>query len=358
MLARHHRIRLGNRLMAAWEQWRQKLVQHHPRNSLAKDLGRCWPVLWQVYDRLLTVEERGHTASAARLIEDFHAQCQYLTRILSAIPNVRADSGITIPSLRDFLAEFNQIDDEFEEFTVDWKLKKLRVVTEPVTLEDVELGRFAIDLHWLNVGENKASYTFDIVALDPHPSREKSNIVHPHVQDRVICIGDADRSLTKAMEQGRLCDAFVLIRSVLTTYNRDSAYATLKDWHGQPCSDCGATMREDESYGCERCGTEVCSQCSSMCEVCECSHCLGCLMTCDVCDKSHCRSCRVVFKDRTLCKDCIEYCTCCKIRTPKDEYDVDTELCKACQSDNDEEEANDEDVSTVPATAGETPAHV
>ncbi len=38
-----------------------------------------------------------------------------------------------------------------------------------------------------------------------------------------------------ALEQGRLCDFFSLVRSILNTYSPDSPYVSLYDWCGVAC---------------------------------------------------------------------------------------------------------------------------
>jgi hypothetical protein len=54
----------------------------------------------------------------------------------------------------------------------------------------------------------------------------------------VNCAGDAETPLKAAIANGSLCDAFLLIQSVLQIYNPNWAYVKLDQWHGTPCTDC------------------------------------------------------------------------------------------------------------------------
>ncbi len=84
-----------------------------------------------------------------------------------------------------------------------------------------------------------------------------------------------------ALGGGRLCDFFLLVRSVLNTYNSGSPYVAMEEWNGEPCEECGRRM-DDESRGrCERCDSHVCNECGSDCA--ECCHyfCPNCLQRCE-----------------------------------------------------------------------------
>jgi hypothetical protein len=48
----------------------------------------------------------------------------------------------------------------------------------------------------------------------------------------------------------RLAGAFLLVRSVLLTYNPASSYVVLEEWTGQSRADCGHTTVPDELTGC------------------------------------------------------------------------------------------------------------
>ncbi|MCX6963421.1 MAG: hypothetical protein NTZ08_13390, partial [Verrucomicrobia bacterium] len=91
-----------------------------------------------------------------------------------------------------------------------------------------------IDFHWKRVESETGVRCFDIVALEPNPASGRDEIVHPHVNGRDLCAGDAEGPVHRALDDGRIVEAFLMIRSVLTTYNRRSPYVSLEAWEGSP----------------------------------------------------------------------------------------------------------------------------
>ena len=106
---------------------------------------------------------------------------------------------------------------------------------------------------------------FLIEALDPHPATESEGVTHPHVRDEMLCTGEASSSISAALEAGRIADFFLIVRSVLTTYNPESPYVSLDNWNGEPCVDCGYYLNDDNRYFCEECEEHFCDECMSGC---------------------------------------------------------------------------------------------
>ncbi|CAN5301697.1 hypothetical protein BH11PLA2_BH11PLA2_31640 [soil metagenome] len=117
----------------------------------------------------------------------------------------------------------------------------LRVRTEPLTLKDVDLEPFAIELHWTRLAHQKGSSCFDIVALEPNPASGRDEVTHPHLNDGELCAGDSAIPIQCALVESRISDAFVMIRSVLTTYNPRSAYVQLDEWENDLCDSCASS---------------------------------------------------------------------------------------------------------------------
>ncbi|MEX2673359.1 MAG: hypothetical protein WD294_14755 [Phycisphaeraceae bacterium] len=111
----------------------------------------------------------------------------------------------------------------------------------------------------------------------------------PHPMPQAV---DAGVAIRAALTSGRLCDFFLLVASVLTTYNSGSPYVSLDEWYGDPCSDCGRRMHENDSISCENCEQDYCSACTGCCDCCDQTHCLGCLKTCTACKEDLCDHCR------------------------------------------------------------------
>ena len=116
------------------------------------------------------------------------------------------------------------------------------------------------------------------------------------------------------MAEGRVCDLFLLVRGVLTTYNASSPFVSLDNWQGEPCSDCGRTVGEDDGRWCSACEREFCDDCATFCHICDDTICLECRDKCPVCGESICPSCMTTCPDchATICKNCLaeQQCPC------------------------------------------------
>ena len=101
--------------------------------------------------------------------------------------------------------------------------------TDPFPLEGVYLGDFSIRLNVdLLEGGRTDSSVFQVVALDPHPASPSDTTTHP-VRDHYLCAGEASEPIAAALREGRVAEAFLLARSVLTTYNRSSPFIALSE---------------------------------------------------------------------------------------------------------------------------------
>jgi hypothetical protein len=207
-----------------------------------------------------------------------------------------------LPTLHDLVSELDQLEREFGEWTFDATDNTLSVATEDITLEDVPLGPFEIRLYLVDLSTLDRRQPFDCQALDPNPAASADHVTHPHVSDHGLCAGDATVALRSALETGRLCDFFVMVRQVLRTYNPGSPYVSLDNWYGQSCHDCGYTVSGESSYYCEACGYDYCDECSTYCRGCDETRCLSCVTTCEFCDEVFCRRCI------SRCPECGESC--------------------------------------------------
>jgi len=230
---------------------------------------------------------------------------------------------VFVPDLRLLIDELQQVDEEFGGLEFELRKKYFSVATEPISLEDVYLGDFEIRLCWNRLHKNADSLCFEIVALDPHPANEKPGVTHPHVSDRTLCAGDAAVPIKHALEQGRIADAFCLVRSVLLNYNCHSPYVPLADWGGQFCFNCSCSLDGDDAFFCGGCNHDLCSDCADRCRSCGCTYCdecqercpacsesccPGCLTACAACQVRHCGDClqSADAPDRLLCPRCLQ----------------------------------------------------
>ncbi len=212
-----------------------------------------------------------------------------------------------LPKLSDIFSELTQIDQEIGEYQYDLKEKTISVITEPITLEEIALGSFEIKLFIDKISTLYTNIPYKVIALEPNPAGSDSSVTHPHVNSEILCEGDGHVSIRRALEDGRFCDFFTLIVSILQTYNPGSPYVSLDNWEGRSCYDCGYTVNGDESYYCEYCDQEYCDQCSTYCQKCDTTVCLGCASQCPSCEEPVCRNCSAKCKEckETYCKDCL-----------------------------------------------------
>src|SRR5690606_36516860 len=134
-------------------------------------------------------------------------------------------------TLRLLLEELQSLPDEFDDVHIDWLTKILRVRTERIVLEDVDLGPFEIRLALDQLG---CDQPYSVIALDPCRPGCCDDVTHPHVQSNTLCEGEGRYAIARALEQGRLCEFFLLVVQILRTYNAGSAYVRLSDWQGSP----------------------------------------------------------------------------------------------------------------------------
>ena len=173
-----------------------------------------------------------------------------------------------VPSSADLYRDLLQVEDEFDELRYYPKSEVLAVSTDPIELEDVFLGRFEIQLRLPGLTDLHCGDVYRIGALDPHPAASNESVTHPHVSDQRLCPGDAGAAIDTALATGRICDFFLLVRSVLTHYNPGSPYVSLENWGGVGCYDCGYITDPESLSWCGVCERDFCDDCASYCRCC------------------------------------------------------------------------------------------
>jgi len=261
--------------------------------------------------KLHICRQRGWMGPVPRLLSRIERTGRELSYALSGLERTGQSVRRQGPSLREVHAELEQAQSEFGTLHYDRRLGELSAVTEPVELEGVYLGPFEIRLQIQSLTDPR-HVPYRVVALEPHPAACNAAVTHPHVSEERLCPGDAGAAIGKALDAGRVCDVFTLVRSVLLTYNPESPYVSLDDWFGTTCYECGYVMPPDEVRWCEICGHDYCGECAGYCHRCDETTCLGCLRTCPVCEEPTCISCMTVCPDcgRDLCGLCLEETLC------------------------------------------------
>lgn len=210
--------------------------------------------------------------------------------------------------------------DEFSEVDYDFKTHQLKVVTDPIVMEGIDLGPFQIVLNWKYLGQR---HCYRVIANDPQPAHSNRDQVHPHLNNETLCEGDGALPIRLALEQGRLLDFFMVVRQVLTTFNPDSAYLSLDRWHGSPCQSCSTLVDDEDFYSCCMCHEGACRDCSDACYNCSESCCRSCLMDCPHCDSSYCSNCMSACTVccENACASCLTHGECPNCDLPPEEED-------------------------------------
>lgn len=278
----------------------------------------CFQRLRVLTDRLHVMEQRRLSVSAKSVSMALHSEldrCQ--SQITSALEAMSTRCNVdAIPTQACLYAELIALATEFDRCEVDLRKGTLSVVTECIVLEDLDLGPFQISLDWKSAHGSTSKYV--VHALEPSCPEYRSHITHPHVMNDRLCEGEAQSALRQALQSGRLTDFFQIINRVLHTYNSSSPYASIDDWNGTNCQDCGANIASDCSH-CHACGDALCDDCCTCCSICETSACVGCLQICPGCENQVCSHCANVCErcSKSVCPECL---------------DTTTQLCQECDN--------------------------
>jgi hypothetical protein len=277
--------------------------------------------------------------------------CQSIVRQLGQVPyNVSKLESLLdrrrkeVPTLGTTVAELQALQEEFDDVAFNVEEGALSAVTEPITLEDVYLGPFRIALYLDKLSEIYQKVPYYIIAVEPHPAAKDEAITHPHVSNEMLCEGEGAAAIRAALEDGRLCDFFVMVRGILTTYNPDSPYISLADWEGVACYDCGYVMNDESVYYCTHCDNAVCDECSRVCTDCGEVVCAECASRCQICDRSLCPKCA-----KTKCSNCES--TCC-------ESCITDGLCPDCEKEREQEDEEQENETPDETPTSDGPATV
>jgi hypothetical protein len=338
-------LRLARRLETLWT----------PKPEPPIRPERAWASLRSQMTEAESLRWRIEQATARRMDCSAASLKQELSTVLKVmdqrINELRVHSDAPPPRAQDrceWIRELRQLESEFGTVTIRWTDTVIRVVTEPIELKDVPLGPFAIEFDWTGGPSADGIRAFEVKALKPNRPAGRSDVTHPHVEDDILCAGEAKDALAQAVADGRLVDAFQLVHSVISNYNPGSAYVSLNEWDGSHCAQCGRRIRSDDASSCECCDCELCDECGERCAGCDELRCGDCLEPCDVCRERHCRgSLATTSRGRAICSDCREVCSGCEASVPKDELDADGR-CPTCST---VEETDDPDPETEAAEA-------
>ncbi len=266
----------------------------------------CWEQLVQSAGRLRIVQGNGWCAASRHLILDLDYSLQRIIRQLgdfrTRLPVVPHPDRVASPG--EIVADLTALATEFSDCQIDLRERVISVQTAPIVLEECDLGAFRIVLRWERIGREKA---YQVIAIDPNPPADASDVTHPHVLDDQLCEGEGSAAIKTALRAGRLFDFFVLVRQILQTYNPASAHVQLCRWGGVACRDCGYVDSSEHSE-CDRCHGALCSDCVALCQGCDAYLCSGCAGACSECGGRYCENCLTTpaGSDHLLCSQCLQ----------------------------------------------------
>lgn len=288
----------------------------------------------RVRGRLARCNARAWHAAGASIINEAENSIRELPHLVEQVRCAVHSCNVRLPTVKDVYEDLVQTQDEFGDLTYEPREGQLAVVTESIELDGVYLGTFQIELYVCKLPQIRSATVYNVVALDPQPAQGNVHVTHPHVSENRLCAGDATVPIHEALVSGRLCDVFMLVRSVLTHYNSASPYVAIENWQGRSCHECGRIAPSDESYWCSGCENELCDECAFNCARCDDNYCRSCLEECEGCESLFCPSCR------TTCPDC------------------ETVVCQSCRGEGQcdclaDDEENDDDESEEDIVAGD-----
>lgn len=219
-------------------------------------------------------------------------------------------------SLKDIVAEIDAVFAIFDR--VEIKSEQgygpvLAVTVGPVTLEDVELGEFCIELNCYR-GEPR----YFVKALQPNWSAYDDRVCHPHISDESLCEGEGSHLIRNAFREGRVSDFFLIVEQIINTYNDGSPYVELRNWKGTACYGCDYVMADsDDHCSCMHCDNVSCEDCISYCGTCDNGMCSR--------HKEYCRHC-----ESTTCEECLTSCADCGNDVCDDCLHSEERLCDGC----------------------------
>lgn len=297
---------------------------------------QTWANTERLFRQVETARNRGWRLSSQRKQREATVMLSRLLNQLGSIDQLLRHETRASPqtSIADIYSDLIALREQYSAIACDRRGKTLSVTTEPIELQEVYLGPFEVRLDWSEMGRAEPPQ-YRVVALDPHPAATDDSITHPHVQDEIVCEGEGQSAIKRALAECRLFDFFTIIANLLRTYGASSPYVPLSRWHGLSCTDCAAIVSDDDRWTCTRCESVVCDQCGFCCSDCGDSFCNSCITECSGCHEVSCHACL------THCECCCDhFCASCL---------ESNERCLDCHENQNEEERETNSVSACSA---------
>ena len=154
-------LRVARRLHEAWSTTGTSVDPRQVLQRLQNAQGVC-----QHTKRLLD-KACSHRLllTANRLRQHLVVQLRTIQELVTQARQALEQSTPSIPVGPDWIGELRQLEAEFDELRIDWPDRAIIVTTQPITLEGIHLGPFAIQFFWESVAHQTGSGCFDVVAF-------------------------------------------------------------------------------------------------------------------------------------------------------------------------------------------------
>lgn len=298
---------------------RMAVLLHQRLSGAGKPVSLLLPETeWRECQRLGRLHEKainkGWLAAAQRIRPRLEQALRELQACLTQTLTNQNQKPVVSPSLRELYKELLGLYGEYPNADCNLRSKTISVITDSITLEDVDLGAFCIELD----ANSTNGLSYSVIATDPNPAGNDEDVTHPHVRDNCLCEGEGTLPIRNALAEGRLGDFFQIVDQVLQTYNGGSAYVALDEWQGISCTACGEYVNDDERTSCSRTCDPLCCECAETCSDCDQDFCPDLVERCHRCEENFCDRC------------------------------LDEGICNACQQETRDEEVQSEQQTETP----------
>ena len=120
--------------------------------------------------RLAKCHQNGLFGAAKRVRQNAMGALRDLRREVDLLTSQMNVESPVLPTAQEIIADLDQIEQEFPSWRCEGNQNNLIIVTDPIELEGVYLGRFEIQLDVNDIGNPSSQQPFSIVALAPNPA--------------------------------------------------------------------------------------------------------------------------------------------------------------------------------------------
>lgn len=195
-----------------------------------------------------------------------------------------------ITDYRSLVKEIAAIRKDFGGIEYNYELNTMIVLSKDITIQTINFGVYEIHID--------TNLRIDSIRIYPlTPKLSYNGYFHPHVNQRnILCLGNGEVAIRKALKECRIYDAFMLIDIILGNYGRDP-YCPMEAWiiPRVTCHECSIPEYEER--------TKYCTKCKHAC-------CRDCYVRCPDCDTGLCRPCRTMYCEQ--CRRALNRCTECR----------------------------------------------